>query len=113
MVVSKRKLGSTGEREFGLVEPLTQLAKEMGLQQRKVLHTGGKRRHKNLDGAQPVIQILTETPLFHEFPHIPVSRCDNPDVNLLRAGRAHSLNLAVLEKSEEFGLRRQGDFGDL
>ena len=60
-----------------------------------------QRREVDLDDAQPVVEVLAESPLGDELLQVAVRRRDDPDVDLLGVGGAERTDLAVLEHAQQ------------
>ena len=72
-----------------------------------------QRGKENLDDAQAKEEIAPEPAVRGLDPQIAVGRGDDGDVNLARLERPDTLNLAVLDGAQEFGLQRQRELAHL
>src|SRR5262245_51189447 len=99
--------------EHRIVDPLrpeivsrTKLAEEIFGQGANILRPLAKRRNANRNDAQAVIQIFAELVLRDQVCEVAV-RCGNdPHRNADRLFAADSLELALLQHAQQFGLRR-------
>ena len=82
-------------------------------QRRHVVPPFPERRDHQRDDLDPIIEVLTESPLFDRPFQVLVRRCDDPDVNLRRALGSDLHHFAFLEGPQEFDLQSQGHLADL
>ena len=78
-----------------------------------VLGPLAQRREVDLDGVEPVEQVLAEALLPRLRLDVRVGGRDHPHVDALVAGAAHPLELAGLQHPQQLGLLLQRHVGDL
>ena len=64
-----------------------------------------QRGHRKRDHVEPEEEVLPEGPGFDGLQEIPIGRRNHPDVHLDRTRAAHAIELPVLEKPQELGLK--------
>ena len=87
----------------------------MPRQQRDVFAALAQGRQRDRDDVEPVVQVLAEPAVFHELLEVGVARGDDACVELDGARFADALELALLQRAQQFRLQRerhQGDFVD-
>jgi hypothetical protein len=78
-----------------------------------VLAAGPQRRHLQLERVEAVVEVAAELPLGDERRQAAVGRSHDPDVDLLGLVAADALHGELLQRTQQLGLRRQGQVGDL
>ena len=71
-----------------------------------------QRRNDHGINVDPVIQIGAKTPFLHGPAQILVRRRDEAHVDLAAFGRTESLDFALLDHAQQFGLHLHGQFAD-
>ena len=93
---------------------LSELADEVRDEERDVLGPFAQRRYPNREHVQSIEEIGAKGALLNHLLEILVGRGDHSHVNRGRAATAtQSLNLMLLERSEQFGLHFQRQVADL
>ena len=82
-------------------------------QQRQVLGMLGQRWSTDQEDRQPVVEVGAKEARLGVQGQRPVSGCQDAHVHLQLFVVAHPLQLAALDKAEEFGLQRQRHLADL
>ena len=87
---------------------------EEGLREREdVLRPLAERRDRDLDDAQPVVEVAPEVARLDLPREVAVRRGDDPHVDLAAPVLADAPHLALLERAEELRLKAEGDLADL
>ena len=102
-----------GQRLGRAAEALRRVLQEVLDQQRNVLAPLGERRDDELDDAQPVVEILAELPGAHRRLEILVGGGEHAHVDLERLVAADALELALLQRAQQLGLRLERHVADL
>jgi hypothetical protein len=102
-------------REIALAEAeLAGVARHEVLgEHRDVLLPLPERRDVDGDDAEPIQQILPESPRLHLFVHVPVGGRDDADVDALGLPTADGRDLAALQHPQELRLELHGHVPDL
>ena len=67
----------------------------------------------NGERGHPIVEIVAEAALAHRLDQIAVRGGDDSHVHLEHAGAPYTFELAVLEDTQELGLKLEGKLGDL
>src|SRR5699024_7450001 len=69
-------------------------------------------RHLHPDDVESIIEILTKTARRDLLAQLPVGGGNHPHINDDRGIAAHALNLALLERAQQLGLKHQRQLSD-
>ena len=84
---------------------LAQLLQELLGKQRHIVEAVPQRRQQNVEHLQAVVQVLSEIASLDRLLQVAVRRSNDAHVRFLRADPAEPLELALLEHTQELGLR--------
>src|SRR5207245_4316717 len=70
-----------------------------------------KRRHAHVDAAQPVKEIRSKNRALNEVGEPPVRRCDNSNIDAMRAASADALDGKILNRPQQLCLRGKREIG--
>ena len=107
---SKRALTEAGN---GQIVRFGVLAKEVLRQQGDVAPACSQGGNVQLNHVEPVVQVLPKTSLLDHFHKVAVGGHHHADVYRDRLVAANPLELAFLQKPQQFDLKRQRDLADL
>ena len=89
-------------------EARQEMASELG----DVFGALGERGHRDREDEEPIKKIFTETPALHVGNEIAIGRGNKPHVDLDRLTCPDRLDFALLDRAQEFDLRRGRQFAD-
>ena len=72
-----------------------------------------QRRHRDRENVQTVEQILAEAPVLHRGDQVAVGGGDDAYIDLDRLAAADRVDLALLQRAQQFDLRGERQFSDL
>ncbi|HMV67769.1 MAG TPA: caspase family protein, partial [Myxococcota bacterium] len=101
------------ERDVRLAQSLCGFAQEQAGQMRDLLPSLAQRRHVNANDAQPVVEVLAESPFGHALLEVGIGRRNHADIDLDRARVPHRHDLGLLEEPEQFRLHVEWQVADL
>src|ERR1700757_4777793 len=113
-MVSKERL--QGLCRYGvdvLVHPPRRLLHEMHHQQRDILRALPKRRYVDGKDVETVEEVGAEFPVLYHYGQIAVIRRNQPHVGAQRPSASQTLELALLQHTQQFGLQFKRDFSTL
>ena len=102
-----------GQSDLTHAVPFREVRGELPEQQVDVPLPVTKRRHQDLDGVEPVVQILPELALAHGIEKVDIRGRYDADIGLLYLRRADLDELAALKDSQKLRLGGQRQLADL
>ena len=107
VVVHQRLQGALADAAQALVVQRGEARKQVARERLDVGAALAQRRDANRVDVEPVQQVAAEAPLRHRLVEVDVGRRHHAHVHLARALRAQTLDLAVLQHTQQLGLCRQ------
>ena len=111
MIAHKHLFGFVGKPHRRNVILVRHIGGEFPEQHNDVFAAFAKRRQRNLNGSQPVVEVFAEFTFFHQPDQIAVGGGNDAHIGFLDFGGAHFDIFAVFQYPQQSHLGGQGEFG--
>src|SRR5260370_29809748 len=87
----------------GVSELLDEVTQDLG----NIGYSFAERWQRDRENIQPIVKIFAEFSVSDQLPQIPIGRSNDTDIDSRGLRAAHSLELTLLQHTEQFGLEFQ------